>query len=190
MYLVAGVLAALLGVRRGEQGQVVDAAIVHGVASLMTSIFSMRDAGLWRSDSRESNLLDGGAPYGRAYQTSDSKYVMVAAMEPRFYKGLLTLLEMDEASLPSRNDPSNWTALHRIFKEKFKSRSRDEWTELAQKKEACLTPILTLAEAPHHPHNVERNVFAWRDGKHIPSPAPRFQRTPSVLCSSGRRPVA
>jgi alpha-methylacyl-CoA racemase len=181
MYLVAGVLAALLGVRRGEQGQVVDAAIVDGVASLMTSIFSMRNAGLWRSDSRESNLLDGGAPYGRAYQTSDSKYVMVAAMEPRFYKGLLALLELDEASLPPRNDPSNWPALHRIFQEKFKSRSRDEWSELAQKKEACLTPILTLAEAPHHPHNVDRNVFACRDGKRIPSPAPRFQRTPSVL---------
>ncbi len=181
MYLLVGVLAALLGVRGGGEGQVVDAAIVDGAASLMTSIFSMHSAGIWNSDSRQSNLLDGGAPYGRAYETSDGKYVVVATMEPRFYKVLLALLGLDEATLPSRDVPSNWPALHRIFQEKFKCRTRDEWAELAQKSETCLTPILSLAEAPYHPHNVARNVFACRDGKQIPSPAPRFQSTPSML---------
>jgi alpha-methylacyl-CoA racemase len=177
LYLAVGVLAALLHVRAGGSGQVVDAAMVDGAASLMSMIYALRNHGLWR-DERGANLLDGGCPYGTTYETADGKYVVVCALEPPFYRALIRALGLEEAQLPPREDRASWPRLRETFAAIFRAKSREEWARLLEGTDACVTPVLGMGEAPAHPHNVARGVFAGE--KPVPGAAPRFSATPTA----------
>ena len=171
MMLVAGVLAALLEARTTGRGRVVDAAMTDGSA-LLTSLFhAFRPLGLW-SDARGTNLLDGGAPFYRCYLCRDGRYVAVGALEPRFYAALVQGLDLEPATVP-QFPPSGWPALHTRFEAIFATRDRDAWAELFEGTEACVTPVLDMAEAPRHPHNLARGTFD--PGPPLqPAPSPRF----------------
>ncbi len=177
LYLAVGILAALLHVRAGGSGQVVDAAMVDGAASLMSMIYSLRNHGLWR-DERSANLLDGGCPYGTTYETADGKYVVVCALEPPFYRAFVRALGLDEAALPPREDRASWPRLRATFAAIFRTKTREEWARLLEGTDACVTPVLSMSEAPHHHHNVARGVFVGE--KPVPGAAPRFSATPTA----------
>jgi alpha-methylacyl-CoA racemase len=177
LYLAVGVLAALFHVRMGGAGQVVDAAMVDGAASLMTMIYALRGHGLWK-DERGSNLLDGGCPFGTTYETADGRYVVVCALEPQFYRALLAGLGLDPRQLPPQHDRGGWPALRERFAAVFKTKTREQWTRLLEGTEACVSPVLDMGEAPHHPHNVARKAFAGDPP--TPAAAPRFSVTPTA----------
>lgn len=197
MMLALGVVAALYAVRGGAPGQVVDAAIVDGVSVLATQIHALRGIGLWQ-DPRGVNLLDGGAPFYDTYECADGRYVAVGALEPQFYAELvrLTGFPPDGGDGPQdagaavggealdRDDPANWPALRAAWARLFRTRTRDEWTELLGGTDACVAPVLDWAEAPEHPHLRAREVFVAPDGVTQPAPAPRFSATPTSV----RRP--
>jgi alpha-methylacyl-CoA racemase len=178
MLLAIGVLAALVERERSGQGQVIDAAMVDGSA-LLTSIFhGFSILGSWR-DQRGSNLIDGGAPFYDTYQTADG-YLAVGALEPQFYAELLTGLGLaDDASLPDRDDRSRWPALRERFASVIGGRTTAEWTVVFAGTDACVAPVLSLAEAVEHPHNQARGTFTEVGGLTQPAPAPRFSRTPA-----------
>lgn len=179
VYLAMGIMAALLEAQRSGQGQVVDAAMVDGSASLMTLFFGLHAAGLWR-DARGSNLLDGAAPFYRPYRTSDDEYVMVCAIEPQFFAVLLEVLHIDiDAS--TQYDQLSWPAHIAILEQAFASQTRAHWISAFEGTDACVSPVLSLAEAPRHPHNWARDTFVDIDGTVQPAPAPRFSRTPSEI---------
>ena len=178
MLLAVGVLAALLERERSGRGQVVDAAMVDGAALLATFIYGLRAAGAWR-DERGSNLLDGGAPFYDTYQTADGKFVAVGALEPKFYAELLARLGLDPAELPGQLDRDGWPALRGAFSARFAERTQDEWTEAFAGSDACVVPVLSMADAPGHPHNAARGTFTEVAGVTQPAPAPRFSRTPA-----------
>jgi len=178
MLLVVGVLAALWERSRSGAGQVVDAAMVDGAALLGQMTFALRGMGEW-SDERSSNLLDGAAPFYDTYVCADGKYVAVAALEPQFFAALLDGLGIDPAQVPAQGDRSGWPTLRARFAELFASRMRDEWVTHFAGTEACVTPVLTFAEAGAHPHVVARRTLVEVDGILQAAPAPRFSRTPS-----------
>jgi alpha-methylacyl-CoA racemase len=182
-YLAIGILAALLEAGRSGEGQVVDAAMVDGAASLMTMFYGLHAAGLWQ-DRRGSNFLDGTAPYYRAYRTSDDQYVIVCAIEQRFFKALVELLDIDDISLDSQHDMHLWPQQIERFESVFASKSRDEWCALLEGTDACFAPVLSLVEAPQHAHNQARETFVDVDGIIQPAPAPRFSRTASEIRSA------
>ena len=177
-YLVVGLLAALLESRASGVGQVVDAAIVDGTAHLnaMTSAFL---AGGTLREERAANLLDGGAPFYDLYATADGRHVSVGPLEPQFWAELLRLLGLEDA--PDRNDPRNWPALKQLLTDTFRSRTLQEWSGLLEGSDACVAPVLTMTEAPQHPHMAARGVFVEHEGLVQPAPAPRFSRTPPSL---------
>ena len=177
LYLVMGVLAALLERERSGQGQVVDAAMVDGAASLMTMVYSLHAAGLWQ-DRREANLLDGGAPFYDTYACADGAFVAVGALEPQFYAALLAGLELDLRE--GQYAVEAWPQHREAIAGRFAERSRDEWTAVFDGSDACVTPVLSLAEAPHHPHIRARGLFADVPGGVEPRVAPRFSRTPGI----------
>jgi len=179
MLLVSGVLAALVEVGRSGRGQVVDAAMVDGVAMLMATFHGLRAQGLWR-DEPGTNLLDTGAPFYDVYAAADGGYVAVGALEPQFYAALLRGLGLDRAELPDQYDVSGWPALRERFEATFATRTRDEWAALFEGTDACVAPVLSMAEAPENPHLVARGTFVTVDGVVQPAPAPRFSRTPPV----------
>ncbi|WP_112263817.1 CaiB/BaiF CoA transferase family protein [Lentzea terrae] len=168
LYLVLGVLAALWERQRTGRGQVVDAAIVDGVASLAQMIWSMKAQSVWE-DAPDSNLLDGGCPFYSIYECADGRSVAVGALEPQFYALLLAGLGLSD--LPEQMDRTSWPLLRKTFADTFLSRPRDEWAEVFEGTDACVTPVLTLEEALAHPHLVARGVFT-SDG--AATSAPRF----------------
>jgi|SRR6478672_496398 len=171
MMLVTGVLAGLIEAQRTGVGRVVDAAMTDGSA-LLTSLFHALSArGLW-SDARGANLLDGGAPFYRCYACRDGRFVAVGALEPQFYCALLAGLGIPADEAP-QYDMANWPALHARLESVFAARDRDDWAAHFEGADACVTPVLSLAEAPLHPHNAARNTFAGAVAPQ-PSPAPRF----------------
>jgi len=180
LYLAFGLVSALLERMRSRKGQVVDAAMVDGAASLMTSVYGRKAAGAW-ADAREENELDGGAPWYAVYETADARYVCVGAIEERFYRELLRRLELEGEDLPDRHDRSGWPRLRERFAEVFRTRTRDEWSQVMEGSDACFAPVLSLSEAPGHPHNRARNTFVEVDGVVQPAPAPRFSRTPGRI---------
>lgn len=188
-FLAIGLLAALVEARRSGKGQVVDAAMVDGAASLMTAAYSMRNAGMW-TDRRGSNLIDGGAPFGACYATSDGGHMAVCAIEPKFYAAFVSGLGLDEAALPSRMDKRNWPALRSLFADRFAAKTRAEWTAIFEGRDACVTAVLDLGEAPEHPHNRARGTFVAHQGKPVPAAAPRFSGTPSAVSPQSGPPVA
>jgi alpha-methylacyl-CoA racemase len=189
MLLAVGVLAALVERERSGLGQVVDAAMVDGSALLTSFIYGMRAAGTWR-DQRGSNMLDGGAPWYDTYETADGGYVAVGAIEPQFYAALLDGLGLAGADLPGQLDPSGWPELRRRFAEVFARRGRDEWAEVFAGTDACVSPVLSMAETAGHPHAVARNAFIDVGGVTQPAPAPRFDRSPAGQPTPPPRPGA
>ncbi|WP_433454170.1 CaiB/BaiF CoA transferase family protein [Streptomyces sp. CA-142005] len=188
LYLVVGVLAALHHARVTGTGQVVDAAIVDGTAHLSAMIHGMLAAGGWQ-DRRAANLLDGGCPYYGTYETADGKYMAVGALEGRFYAEFLRLLGLDDLA-PAHKDWSRWDELRERVAARFKSRTRDEWTALFEGTEACVAPVLSLREAPHHPHLAARGTFTDHAGITQPAPAPRFSATPTSVRTGPALPGA
>jgi alpha-methylacyl-CoA racemase len=176
MFLLTGILAALWERERSGEGQVVDAAMVDGAGVLTQLIWAKRGQGVW-SDSRGVNLLDGGAPFYDTYLCSDGRYVAVGALEPQFYRELLAGLEFDPAELPDQYDSAGWPLLRTRFTAAFLSRTRDEWAKVFADTDACVTPVLSFAEAPEHPHLAARASYLDLDGVVQPAPAPRFSRT-------------
>ncbi len=180
MLCALGIALALFERERSGKGQVIDAAMVDGAANLATFLFGFRAAGLW-SDEHGTNLLDTGAPFYDTYETADGKYVAVGAIEPQFYAQLLEGLDIDAATLSHQFDRDAWPATAARFAEVFKRRSRDKWAKVFDGTDACVAPILTLGEAPEHPHNVTRRAFVESDGAPTPQPAPRLSRTPGTV---------
>ncbi|WP_267717151.1 CaiB/BaiF CoA transferase family protein [Streptomyces sp. CoH17] len=180
LYLVTGVLAALLGARVTGRGQVVDAAIVDGTAHLTALLWGMLAEGTWR-DARGGNLLDGGCPYYRVYETGDGGWMAVGALEPQFYTVFVALLGLDAEALPDRADPRNWPELQALFTARFKTASREEWAAVFEGTDACVAPVLSLREAAAHPHLTGRGTYTEAHGVTQPAPAPRFSATPGSL---------
>jgi len=176
MLLVVGVLAALCERFRSGHGQVVDAAMVDGAGLLSQMMWSMRGQGRW-SEEPGTNLLDGGAPFYDTYTCSDGRYVAVGAIEPQFYAQLLTGLGLTQEKLPAQHDRTGWPKLRATFAAAFATRTRDEWAAAFADTDACVTPVLTFAEAAVHPHAARRGGFIEIDGVVQPAPAPRFSRT-------------
>jgi alpha-methylacyl-CoA racemase len=179
MYLVAGILAALLEARASGRGQVVDAAIVDGTAHVSSLVVGLVSCGVW-SDERGTNLLDTGAPFYDVYETSDSGWMAVGPLEQPFYDELLRILGLEE-SAPDRLDPTSWPVLRALLAETFRTRTRAEWTDLFEGTDACVEPVLSYAEAPFHPHLAARGTYVRHHGVVQPAPAPRFSRTPGAL---------
>lgn len=176
MYLAFGIVCALLEASRSGQGQVVDAAMVDGVASLMTSLIGMRAAGL-ADDRRGENYYDSGSPWYDSYETADHKYIAVGAIERRFYNNLVERLGLSGEKLPDQYDRAGWPELRRRFEAVFRTRGRDEWVAHLKGTDLCVSPVLTPDEAMAHPHMSGREAFIEIAGVRQPAPAPRFSRT-------------
>ncbi|MWA01837.1 CoA transferase [Actinomadura sp. LD22] len=176
MYLVVGVLSALLEAKTSGQGQVVDTAIVDGTAHLSTFIHGFLAGGIWQ-DQRGVNMLDTGAPWYDVYETADGKHMAVGAIEPQFYAEFVRRLGVDTEGLPEQYDRARWPEMRERFAAAFKAKTRDEWTEVFMPSDACVAPVLSMNEAMEHPFNTARDVFPERAGHRQPAPAPRFSRT-------------
>ncbi|MCC6197858.1 MAG: CoA transferase [Burkholderiales bacterium] len=187
LYLALGIVSAILECRTSGRGQVVDAAMVDGSASLMMLIYGMRAAGLW-TDERGSNRLDSGAPWYSVYETKDGRYVALASNEPRFYKVTLERLGLADADLPDQHDRSRWPEMKALFARVFRTRTRDEWCEIMSGEEVCFAPVLSMGEAPEHPHLKARETFVELDGVVQPAPAPRFSRSRPAIQRGPARP--
>ena len=178
LYLALGIACGLLEAQRSGKGQVVDAAMTDGAASLMTMFFGMRAAGQFTT-TRGANILDSGAFFYEVYECADGKHVAVAPIEDKFLAELFRLLELDPADFPAKLDAEGWPAAKDKLAAVFKSRTREEWCRLLEGSDACFAPVLSIDEAPDHPHNKARGTFVMVDGIIQPAPAPRFSRTPS-----------
>jgi alpha-methylacyl-CoA racemase len=186
LFLAFGVVCALLEARGSGCGQVVDAAMTDGTAALTVLLRSMLAQGRWH-DQPGTNFSDTGSPYYEVYATSDGRYVAVGAIEEPFWRELLERLGLDEAELGDRADPANWPAMKQRLAAVFAGRTRQEWEQVFAGSDACVTPVLSLTEAPSHPHHQARGTFVERDGIVQPAPGPRFSRTPG---RNSRRPPA
>lgn len=180
LYLAFGIACALVEARQSGRGQVVDAAMTDGAASLMTMFYGFRAQGLWQ-DVRGANLLDSGAPWYDVYETRDGKHVAIGSIEGRFYAELIQRLGLEGEALPKQYDLKHWPELRARFAARFKEKTRDEWCVAMEGSDACFAPVLTLEEAPKHPHNAARGTFVEVDGIVQPAPAPRFSRTPGAI---------
>ena len=176
MFLSFGILAALFECSRSGKGQVVDAAMVDGAAYLSTAIHGMKALGLWQEE-RGTNILDSGAPWYDTYATSDGKFIAIGSVEQRFFRELLSRLEIDPATFPSQFDRGRWPEMRERLADVFRSKTREQWCEVMQGSDACFAPVLTLGEAPLHPHNRARDTFINIEGVIQPAPAPRFSRS-------------
>jgi alpha-methylacyl-CoA racemase len=185
LLLAFGLVAALLESQRSGQGQVIDAAMVDGAASLMTMTHSFRAMGIW-NDERGTNMLDTGAHFYDVYETADGDYVSIGSIEPQFYAELLRLTGLEDEELPWQQDRAAWPAMKERLAAIFRTKTRDEWCELMEGSDVCFAPVLSIPEAIEHPHNVHRGTFVEVAGITQPGPAPRFSRTPGQI----RRPPA
>lgn len=176
LFLALGVLAAVWEAGRSGHGQVVDAAIVDGASSLTGLLHGLLASGAW-ADKRGVNFLDGGVPWYDTYETADREYMAVGALEPKFYAEFLDRLGLDASAVGDRNDPAAWSALRKAIADTFAARTRAEWTRVFDGSDACVAPVLSLTEAPDHPHLRARGTFTDVGGVRQPSPAPRFSRT-------------
>lgn len=189
LYLAMGVLAALHHARTSGQGQVVDAAIVDGSASLMASQYQLMALGLWKTE-RASNLLDGAAHFYSIYECADGRHISLGPLEPEFYALFCSIAGVDAETIPADWSGKNWEEAKPVFEALFKTRTRDEWCELLEGTDACFAPVLTYEEAHKHPHMVERGTFQQVEGVMQPAPAPRFSQTPSAIQGAAVQPGA
>ena len=189
MLLAFGVLAALLEAQRSGRGQVIDASMTDGSASLTTMLFAFAQLGWWKPE-RGVNILDTGAHFYEVYETADGKYFAVGAIEPQFYAELLKGLGLDGEDLPGQMDRDRWPEMKKRFAAVFAARTRDEWSAVFDGTDACASPVLSPWEANEHPHNQARGTFVEVDGVVQPGPAPRFSRTPSEISKPPSPPGA
>ncbi len=184
LYLVVGVLAALLEASRSGKGQVVDAAMCDGAASLMSMFFDFAAAGRW-FEGRETNFLDGGAHFYGVYQCACGNFISIGSIEPQFYALLRQLAGLSDQAFDAQMERAAWPSLKQKLAAIFKTKTREEWCRIMEGTDVCFAPVLTLTEAPRHPHMMARKTFVQRHGITQPAPAPRFSRTPSTI----REPV-
>lgn len=180
LYLVVGILAALHEAKRSGQGQVIDAAITDGVNSLMSLFATSAMRGTFHEE-RGTNMLDGGAPFYRSYETADAQHVCIGPIEPQFFAELCERLGVDSSLRDAQYDKKRWPELRSELEKIFRSRNRGAWTAFFEGSDACFAPVLRLSEAAAHPHQVARQAFVEVGGIHQPAPAPRFSRTPSEI---------
>lgn len=186
MLLAFGVVCGILEASRSGKGQVVDAAMVDGAASLMTMMWAFKSMGMW-SDERGGNLLDTGAHFYDTYECADGKFVSIGSIEPQFYAELLARTNLEESftsvgeTMPNQMDRGQWQNMKEHLAAIFKTRTRDEWSAELEGTDVCFAPVLTMDEAAQHPHNVERGTFTEVAGLTQPAPAPRFDRTPGEI---------
>ena len=180
MYLLAGVLAALVERATSGKGQVIDAAMTDGTASLLSPFYGMMAMGMWTKE-RQDNRLDGGAHYYGSYTCADGKFISIGSIEPQFYALLLELCEIDDPQFSQQNDKAHWAPLRGKLEALFATQSQAHWCALLEGTDVCFAPVLDLEEAPRHPHNVARKSFVEYDGVTQPAPAPRFSRTQSEI---------
>jgi alpha-methylacyl-CoA racemase len=181
MFLAFGIVCALLEAQRSGEGQVVDAAMVDGAAVLTSFIHGLRAMGIW-GDERGTNLLDSGAHFYEVYETADRKHISVGSIEPQFYAALVKQSGLEEdGELPWQHDRTQWPAMKERLTAIFKTKTRDEWCKVMEGHDVCFAPVLSMAEAPDHPHNRHRDTFTEIAGVVQPSPAPRFSRTPGDI---------
>ena len=186
MLLAYGLVCGMLEASRSGKGQVIDAAMVDGAASLMAMFFSMIGHGF--KDQRGSNMLDGGAHFYNTYQTKDDKYVCVGAIEPQFYAELVEKAGVDASKFGPQMDAAQWPDFKEELAAVFKTKTRDEWCEVMEGSDVCFAPVLSVLEAPEHPHNKHRGTFVEVDGVAQPSPSPRFSRTAAQVSHAARKP--
>lgn len=189
MYLIMGILSALFERSISGKGQVIDAAITDGVISLMACMQGFEGIGLWQGQSRQSNMLDGGAHYYDTYQCADGEWVSIGSIEPKFYALLMEKLglEAGEGSFEQQFDQARWPAMKEQVVDIIKTKTRAEWCDIMEGSDVCFAPVLSIAEAPSHPHNVARQSFVEIEGFTQTATAPRFSRTPGEI---GCLPVA
>jgi alpha-methylacyl-CoA racemase len=187
VYLAFGIVCGLLEASKSGQGQVVDAAMVDGAASLMTAFYGLRAMGIW-TDRRGENILDTGAHFYDVYQTADGQYISVGSIESKFYAELLRLTGLGGSDLPQQLDRARWPEMREMLRAVFKKKTRDEWCAIMEGTEACFAPVLSMDEAPHHPHNRARGTFLEIDGVIQPAPAPRFRRTKAEIPGPPAKP--
>lgn len=176
MYLLTGILAALVERATSGQGQMIDAAMTDGTASLLSPFFGLMAMNMWTTD-RFSNRLDGGAFYYGSYECSDGKYISIGSLEPQFYALLLEKAEITDPEFQEQLDEAAWPAKREKLNQLFKTRTRQQWCDIMEGTDVCFAPVLDLKEAPVHPHNIDRKTFVELDGVVQPAPAPRFSRT-------------
>ena len=186
MLLAYGLVCGMLEASRSGKGQVIDAAMVDGAASLMAMFFSMAGRGF--KDERGSNMLDGGAHFYNTYQTSDGKYICVGSIEPQFYAELVEKSGVDPNRFGPQMDQGQWVGFKAELTEVFKTRTRDEWCAIMEGSDVCFAPVLSILEAPDHPHNRHRQTFVDIDGVVQPAPSPRFSRTEAAISHPARIP--
>jgi len=186
MLLAFGMVCALLEASRSGQGQVVDAAMVDGTAALFGGVIGMHAAGLWQNE-RESNFVDGGAHYYGTYETKDGKFVCIGSIEPQFYKLLLEKTGLAGQDLPEQLDRKSWPQMRERLAAVFRGKTRDEWCAIMEGTDICFAPVLSVAEAPEHPHARARNAYVDIGGVKQPGPAPRFSRTPGEVRAAPER---
>ena len=189
LYLVVGVLAALLEAKKSGKGQVVDAAMCDGAASLMSMFFDMMAMGRW-IEGRESNFLDGGAHFYGVYECACGNFVSIGSIEPQFYALLRQLAGLSDAGFDAQMDRKAWPTLKQKLIDVFKTKTREQWCKLMEGTDVCFAPVLTMAEAPDHPHMAARKIFVNRHGVTQPTPAPRFSRTPSAIREPEKADIA
>jgi len=180
VYLAMGMVAALFHAQRSGKGQVVDCAMTDGAASLMSMIYGFKAAGIW-TDERGVNMLDGGAHFYDTYDTADGKYVALGSIEPQFYAELRERAGLSDAVFDKQHDRSSWPDLKQKIAAVIKTKTRDEWCRLMENTDVCFGPVLTMEEAPQHPHNRARETFVEIAGVVQPNVAPRFVGTPSAV---------
>ena len=189
MMLAFGVVCAVLEARASGKGQVVDAAMTDGAALLGAMLYGLRAFGSW-NDGREANLLDGGAPFYDSYACADGKFITIGSLEPQFYALLLQLTGAADPAFDAQMDETSWPQMKERFTALFKTRGRDDWCAVLEGTDVCFAPVLDMAEAPAHPHNVARGTFIDIDGVTQPAPAPRFSRTAPAVNAAASRPGA
>ena len=189
MFLAFGVVCALLEAQKSGKGQVVDAAMVDGSATLMAGIYGMYSHGAWKEE-RGVNVLDTGSPWYNTYRTKDGKWLAVGAIERRFYEEFVQRLGLQLSELPAQHDRKGWPDLQRRFADTIASKTRAEWERIFEGSDACVAPVLGLSEIAEHPHNAARGTFVRRDDVLQPAPAPRFSRTVPEMGATPRQPGA
>jgi alpha-methylacyl-CoA racemase len=187
LYLAFGIVCGILEARASGKGQVVDAAMTDGAASLMTMFYGMLGAGIWKDD-RGANLLDGGAHFYDTYETKDGKYVAIGSLEPQFYRELMEKTGIADPAFEAQMDRDAWPALKQKLATVIATKTRDEWDAIMLGSDVCYAPVLSLSEAPNHPHNAARKTFVEIDGVMQPAPAPRFSRSEPEV-AHGPRPA-